>query len=341
MDHPASKRSKAAVPVLPPDDVTWEILLRLPVKSLCRFRATCRSWRSLLSDPAFIREYAFQRPGFVLAVSSADGDRINIVHQCQSPEGAAAGLSLHPGPLYLFESANNRVHVVSPDAGAMSALPVDELDGPTTQAWAGDEDTASYTLGRASQRKERCEQLCHVLTLSDSAGRWRPSPAPPFCVTTYLGQAQSVAIHSVVVRGVVYFLPDEYHPTFDFDPDPPPDFDANRVASFDLETEDWMPATIPGPRPIDTDRDTCLLFKLAELNSSLIVFHQDRTHRTVLDLWFMEDLEEEGVWVKKHSIQAKHLDGSKLLRVLDDGRMVFSYRGNRMIFNYEDGNCLI
>ncbi|CAN6245007.1 unnamed protein product [Urochloa humidicola] len=37
---------------LPPDAV-YEILQRVPAKSLCRLRAVCRSWRSLLSDPGF------------------------------------------------------------------------------------------------------------------------------------------------------------------------------------------------------------------------------------------------------------------------------------------------
>ncbi|KAI6693609.1 hypothetical protein NL676_021319 [Syzygium grande] len=40
----------AAVEVLP-EDIVIELLLRLPVKSLMRFKCVCKRWRSLISDP--------------------------------------------------------------------------------------------------------------------------------------------------------------------------------------------------------------------------------------------------------------------------------------------------
>ncbi|KAF8704118.1 hypothetical protein HU200_031609 [Digitaria exilis] len=40
-------------------DALYEILLRVPAKPLCRFRAVCRSWRSLLSAPSsFVAAHA-------------------------------------------------------------------------------------------------------------------------------------------------------------------------------------------------------------------------------------------------------------------------------------------
>jgi hypothetical protein len=46
-----------------PADAVYEILLRVPAKDLCRFRAVCRPWRSLLSDPHFIAAHAAHHPG--------------------------------------------------------------------------------------------------------------------------------------------------------------------------------------------------------------------------------------------------------------------------------------
>ncbi|TKW30981.2 hypothetical protein SEVIR_2G076301v4 [Setaria viridis] len=48
--------------VLHPDAV-YEILLRLPAKELCRLRAVCRGWRSLLSDPHLIAAHSARHPG--------------------------------------------------------------------------------------------------------------------------------------------------------------------------------------------------------------------------------------------------------------------------------------
>lgn len=36
-----------------PEDIEFEILTRLPVKSLCRFRCVCSRWLSIISSPRF------------------------------------------------------------------------------------------------------------------------------------------------------------------------------------------------------------------------------------------------------------------------------------------------
>ncbi|KAK4259361.1 hypothetical protein QN277_005705 [Acacia crassicarpa] len=40
-----------------PREIIIEILRRLPVKSLVRFRAVCKDWRNLLKSPSFIKEH--------------------------------------------------------------------------------------------------------------------------------------------------------------------------------------------------------------------------------------------------------------------------------------------
>ena len=123
--------------------LAWEILLRVPALSLCSFRAVCRSWRSLLSDPSFAKEHAASRPGFILALAGAD-DRIDVVdfsghvgRQINIPAAEEEGvpplpLPVHPGPFYLFR-ARKRTRVLDPDTGAVAALPFDDLDVPSRE----------------------------------------------------------------------------------------------------------------------------------------------------------------------------------------------------------------
>lgn len=57
-----------------PLDAMYEILLRLPAKDLCRLRAVCRPWRSLLSDSQFIAAHGARHPGPLIIASFHEND---------------------------------------------------------------------------------------------------------------------------------------------------------------------------------------------------------------------------------------------------------------------------
>ncbi|XP_066167452.1 putative F-box/kelch-repeat protein At3g17280 [Oryza sativa Japonica Group] len=59
-DVPVAKRRRCVEPTGAaaagiPEDIVEEILLRLPVKSILRFRSVCKSWRAMVADPRFVR----------------------------------------------------------------------------------------------------------------------------------------------------------------------------------------------------------------------------------------------------------------------------------------------
>lgn len=64
----ASKGVREQVIVFLPLDVVANMLSRLSVRSLVRFRCVCKQWRSLISDPIFIKEQrirALARPAIM------------------------------------------------------------------------------------------------------------------------------------------------------------------------------------------------------------------------------------------------------------------------------------
>jgi F-box interacting protein len=50
-------KMKMMAPVELLDELVLEVLIRLPVKSLLRFKSVSKAWRAIISDPSFIREH--------------------------------------------------------------------------------------------------------------------------------------------------------------------------------------------------------------------------------------------------------------------------------------------
>lgn len=97
------------------DVIAAEILPRLPVKSLLRFKSVCRSWHALISDPAFaslhLDRYKKNRK---LAVMPYEGKEINLYQ---------LSLGQNYAPLLFGHEFDDE------EAGARFALPQHSSDG--------------------------------------------------------------------------------------------------------------------------------------------------------------------------------------------------------------------
>uniref|UniRef100_A0ACD5U0N1 Uncharacterized protein n=1 Tax=Avena sativa TaxID=4498 RepID=A0ACD5U0N1_AVESA len=92
---PSSKRRKAGMPscrASVAEDIVTEVLLRLPIKSVVRFRAVCRSWAKLLSSEEFCRLHR--------AITKAAGVSFKLMYfspTLKFDATAAYSCSLSPG----------------------------------------------------------------------------------------------------------------------------------------------------------------------------------------------------------------------------------------------------
>ncbi|PUZ68860.1 hypothetical protein GQ55_2G062000 [Panicum hallii var. hallii] len=346
--------------VLPPDTV-YEILLRLPGKDLCRLRAVCRPWRSLLSDDrAFAAAHAarHQEPLVVAGYAKHTSDGVlydvldlsgRVVKRARAAVGAGASdtenewvVSARLDLVCVARGAGVSCRLLSPAAGVVArALPQGLSEQHAAHEREISHHTAMVALGQVAATGERKvlrvlhlfpgtgRQLYEITTLDGGGGRsqWRriKDPACPVALGTW-----------AVIDGTVFFFSSEFVHGQDVMPD--------RVASFDLETEEWRP-TIGGPLSSsslgddgvaaaghpDDDHMDWGEFSLADMNGCLVVTH--RTFPSSMDLWFLMDV-EKGSWVKKHSIQLnisyQHADHTvRPLLVLNDGRIVLAHIGNR------------
>uniref|UniRef100_A0A0E0L8F0 F-box domain-containing protein n=1 Tax=Oryza punctata TaxID=4537 RepID=A0A0E0L8F0_ORYPU len=132
-DVPVAKRRRCVEPAGAaaagiPEDIAEQILLRLPVKSILRFRSVCKSWRAMVADPRFVRlqlhhstTAARHRPPSMLVLPHWSMPELRM---------GTIGFFRYPGHGAAAELAHERAwsSIVSDDYGAAAA------------DWAADDD---------------------------------------------------------------------------------------------------------------------------------------------------------------------------------------------------------
>ncbi|KAG0531301.1 hypothetical protein BDA96_04G011900 [Sorghum bicolor] len=68
-----------------PEDIIFDVLSRLPVKTLCRFRCVSKSWRALISSPAFASAQASRAAAPLVAGVFGPPCPINKFHPARAP----------------------------------------------------------------------------------------------------------------------------------------------------------------------------------------------------------------------------------------------------------------
>jgi F-box interacting protein len=326
-----------------PTDVLRDILLRLPAKPLCRLRAVCRSWRSLLSDSWFAAAHEARQQPLVavykwkpfdleedyvvkpqdIQILDTSGHLVrqmcveNCVLDYRSYE-ICTNLDL-----LCVEGRDERLRVLDPATGGVSLLPDVAIVNHVPYEYACYSTT--YAVGRdistgetkvlAIIREEayrvRARTFCCVLTLGDADG-WRETVYPP---TTAVHASSGI---TALVKGVFYFLV------------------VQEIAAYDFEKEKWRPDLLHLPLPIEGQHF------LAELSDTLVAsYHRSDTS---MDLWFLTD-SDKVIWSKQYTINMPPYQASPSTRggttvrplwTLDDGRIAFlvwqSYDGKTVEF---------
>ncbi|CAN6180673.1 unnamed protein product [Urochloa humidicola] len=328
-----------------PLDALYEVFLRVPAKDLCRLRAVCRPWRVLLSDPQFIAAHAACHPEpLIVAARNTDDNHLvdimdlsgRVIKRVVKPGRLWAGwkewaITAEVDVVCVLMRNDMSYRLLNPATGAVSALPQGFAEEHLPWAWNISDvshliavgkvaSTGEYKVLRVLDRYSEQEQLCEVFTLDGSThARWRGKKVSPASLR-----------YRVTINGVVYFLLSERVMGQGVEP--------MRIASFDLEAEEWM-AILQGPLNIWTI-PSCYL-SLASLNGCLVVNHHIHESSS-LDLWFLMDF-EKGLWAKQHSIQLElGFDGEELsvrpLLMLNDGR-ILHYK-SKLLRIYDPETCI-
>ncbi|XP_044339344.1 F-box protein At3g07870 isoform X4 [Triticum aestivum] len=335
-----------------PEDMLHHILVRLPAKTLCLFRAVCPSWRSLLSDPLFVAAHKSHHPEPLIVTCNCEmfeRGTINImdlsghvVKRIATTMKNARMVRTRRLDLICVTGHKGR-HVINPVTGDTFALPSCRAK---EHAHVQHFFPESFDLGQVVTTGEykalRCvsidnsdhessPMLCEVITLDDGRNaRWRGKQGPPPPVTSNRNR-------SIVVKGVVYFLLDFLYKRFTFSG---VRVKPGSMALFNLETEEWM-GIVQGPKPVRSfvkdSNGRCGYFSLylelspVNLDGFLVMAHNPEG--CSLDLWFLMD-SEKCLWNKSYSLdfQPENLFAQPL-EILNDGKIVLSAPGSLRLYN--------
>ncbi|KAG2626060.1 hypothetical protein PVAP13_3KG286754 [Panicum virgatum] len=277
--------------VLLPDEIITEVLLRLPIKSILRFRAVCRSWAALLSSEEFCSLHmamAEVKPSLpkLLFVSPTENFDSTAVYSCSLLDHKDDLLfTLDYAPYYVCNAATRAITRLPPC-----------YDVPYATAGLGfDALTRKYKVVRFSQGRGHEKQSfhCEICTLGGEEGDyWRPAAGGvPFRFCNF---ARSAIWYAVFRKAPPVFADGCLHWLIE------PEFFVKMpraaIISFSLtnETFSWVRSpsfAVSGAHLIELDGHLCMV---RDLRKGLPA-------GSMLEIWKLEDYSSGG-WSVNHRI---------------------------------------
>ncbi|KAK9016760.1 hypothetical protein V6N11_079254 [Hibiscus sabdariffa] len=289
-----------------PVEVTVEILKRLPVKSLLRFRSVCKSWNSLICDPSFISTHlqaslsnntpflllSYWRNGKDNFVLHYDNDGFEEFKQLQFPAFGCASYSLVLGSfnglicLHFRKGDVSKFILWNPSIQKCISLPRPRFsdDVQINFGFGFDSITNDYKLVIIGFGKDDAWIKPFLFSLNENCWK-RVNAIPPNC-TFDPGE-----IPVPFVNGAVHWIGYQKRNNVGF---------TNVILGFDLSAEEFFEISLPesliGLGPMDL-----LTMKYGE--SSIAVLKSDRGSED--ELWVMKDYGVVGSWTKASTLNRK------------------------------------
>ncbi|XP_010928709.1 F-box protein CPR1-like [Elaeis guineensis] len=304
-------------------DVIFEVLSRLPVKSLIRFKATCKAWLALISEPYFIASHykrSRANPSLLILPLKQDIFQETVDLYSYKKEARVSELllqrklpcedrllALYPcqvnGIIMLFSERS--FHICNPSTKEFLTLSPPYSDHAHHCVGFGlDSSTNKYKVVRVFLRSfdENTQDYdlgCEIFTLGD--GSWRTIDGPPCTI---------VRNCPATVGEVVYW------PTYKKE-------HGMAILQFSLRDETF--GVVPGP-PLKANENY--------VPSDLVALEGDlgyvdrRVESYTVDIWALNAC--NNTWSKKYNIDCSNF-GLMTVEAADDRKILLS-SGNRLAY---------
>ncbi|KAK8942494.1 F-box/kelch-repeat protein [Platanthera zijinensis] len=291
-----TSKKKIGVYIYIPGDIFSEILLRLPARSLGKFRCVCKSRLSITSNTAFVRSNAqlnrITRPSVIvedltpprkicLNFGDANSDQSPIENYQQPTKSIpkhSCAIASCDGLVCLMRITYGSIiqlYVINPLTGQSIALPIDHFQLVCNPGFYFHRSTSKYRLIRVPDANSM--RASEVLVVGESS--WRPIP----------GNIPAIfhCPNPLNLNGNIYWL------AFSRSTSPSQD----KVVIFDQEQEVYSVVSLPPWLVAIFGHD------LFDFNGDLglLVVNMDNT----IDVWIME----VNFWIKRYSVNYAQIHG--------------------------------
>ncbi|KAJ0021659.1 hypothetical protein Pint_30937 [Pistacia integerrima] len=292
-----------------PQDFQYDILTRLPTKSLVRFKSVCKQWCNLISDSNFSKLHLQKCMSKVIIFSWRREAYRSYGYYCsyKLDEKGVTATNLGPfqfpiSPMLFSVAFCDNLMLFDHDYSSLTTwLSVYDAITHHRRELLPPLHTCQQSLGRylvlvydASSQKYKAVVLsfsgelahldhCYICSLgSENEESWRQSTPP-------LLQSVRHKFLPVVVKGILYWIAERPEKGYDV-----------FVQPMNVATEEFM-ASIPVPCPPQDSFPPSgnYKMKLLEMKESLCLANP--TSPDELDIWILK-LSDESIWIKLHKI---------------------------------------
>ncbi|XP_044446588.1 putative F-box protein At1g19160 [Triticum aestivum] len=278
-----------ASPTMMPEDVVFEILSRVPVKSACRFRCVSSAWDALITGPAFVAAHRARTEPLLLFLAADSSDENTRDLRLMDTDGNVVRVIKRPGVCTYGYRLDGTVCITNDYLGVESVInAIDLPTGAVTRISTRWNRESFWDLNVGCAAPSRTYKVvwltskhCKVLTLQDGHAKWRHVQSPSERVTADSPSNSS----AVTVNGVMHFLSGSMSGLVE----------KVSVLRFDLESEEWR-VSIKGPtkscgKPQRKTKTSCMV----KLNNTLCMVQRSSTNMCLI--WLLND-PTKGVWEK-------------------------------------------
>ncbi|CAH8383412.1 unnamed protein product [Eruca vesicaria subsp. sativa] len=226
-----------------PSDLTTEILLRLPAKSVGRFRCVSKLWLSISTDQYFIKSFGATRPSVLLCSINSHNLFVASTSHQSLIRSYSISQPIHRYPMkfpgehcYFFDM--DSVHgliciidakskmplVLNPSMNQLLLLPKPNMSSRHAHVFLGYDLIEGKHKVMCLPNKKTC-YVCRIFTLGSGQESWRT-------VRTKLKHSLRGDASGQCINGVIYYL--AYNPNYD-----------RVIMSFDVRSEIFRMLELP------------------------------------------------------------------------------------------------